>query len=256
VQRWRQERTIKKHAIPDALWDTTLSRFPFLTVLDDSERGRLRDLSSLFLADKQFSGAQGLDVTDEMALAVAAQACLPILNLGLGWYDGFIGIVMHAGEMLARREATDEDGIVHRYDEALTGEAVERGPITLSWQDVASAGDGAASGYNVVIHELAHVLDMRNGEADGMPPLVDRELRHLWRRTFSKNYESFCQRVDTGEDTWLDPYGSEAPSEFFAVACEAFFVAPHAFQAEHAELYGLLSRFFQQDPATRSPAPR
>jgi len=201
LQRWRTERTLQRRAIPDALWDQTLERFRFLGGLGDADSVRLREMSTLFLAHKQFSGAHGLVVTDAMAVAVAAQACLPILHLGLDWYDGFVGIVMHADEMLARRESVDNDGVVHQYDEALSGEAIERGPVTLSWQDVACAGESAASGYNVVIHELAHVLDMRDGVADGMPPLPERELRRQWQQTFRAHYESFCDRVDAGEET-------------------------------------------------------
>jgi hypothetical protein len=252
LRRWRDQLTLTRRPIPDALWDTTLARFPFLAALSQTDAQHLREMSTLFLARKEFSGAQGLTVTDDMAVAIAAQACLPILKLGLGWYDGFIGIVVHAGEVVARREVMDEDGVVHHYDEPLSGEAMEGGPVTLSWQDVADAGNSAEWGYNVVIHEFAHVLDMRDGQADGVPPLPSRAAHTEWQAVFGSHYEAFCAQVDAGVDTWLDPYGAEAPSEFFAVACEAFFVSPLDLQADHAEVYGLLRQFFQQDPALRA----
>lgn len=250
-RRWRDRRTLERRPIPDALWSATLTRFPFLSRLHHEEAQRLRQLTTLFLDRKEFSGAHGLHVTDDMAIAIAAQACLPIVHLGLEWYDGFVGIVVHADEVVARREVMDEDGVVHHYDEPLSGEAMEGGPVTLSWRDVAEAGSSAEWGYNVVIHEFAHVLDMRDGQADGMPPLPSRAAQAEWQAEFGASYEAFCAQVDAGQDTLLDPYGAEAPSEFFAVACEAFFVAPLDLQAEYAAVYGLLRQFFQLDPASR-----
>ena len=250
LRRWRDRRTLAQRAIPDALWSLTLARFPFLARRSAPELSRLRELSTLFLARKEFSGAHGLAVTDEMAVAIAAQACLPILQLGLDWYEGFVGIFVHPGEMLARREVMDDDGVVHGYDEALVGEALEGGPVTLSWADVHDAADGAESGYNVVIHEFAHVLDMRDGEPDGRPPLPTQAAREAWQAVFPAAYDDFVQRVDAGEETFLDPYGAEAPEEFFAVPCEAFFVAPRELLREHPGLYTLLRDFFRQDPAT------
>lgn len=251
-RRWRERRILDHRAIPGALWGETLDRLPFLANLPADDARRLREMSTLFLARKEFSGAQGLQVTDEMAVAIAAQACLPILNLGLDWYDGFVGIVVHPDEVVAKREVMDEDGVVHLYDEPLSGEAMEGGPVTLSWRDVAEAGDTAESGYNVVIHEFAHVLDMRDGEADGIPPLPTRAARDEWQAVLTHAYDAFCAEVDSGIDTWLDPYGAEAPGEFFAVACEAFFVSPQDLLADHPEVYALLVRFFRQDPALRT----
>jgi len=252
LRRWRDRRTLARRPIPDDLWLATLVRFPFLAQLGAEDARQLREMSTLFLDRKEFNGAQGLAVTDDMAVAIAAQACLPILHLGLDWYDSFIGIVVHADEVVARREVMDEDGVVHHYEEPLSGEAMEGGPVTLSWKDVAGAGNSAEWGYNVVIHEFAHVLDMRDGEANGMPALPSRNAQAEWRAVFDASYQRFCVQVDAGEETLLDPYGAEAPSEFFAVACEAFFVAPLDLQAEHPQVYRQLQQFFQQDPAARA----
>ena len=249
LKRRREARTLARRAIPDALWQLTLARFPFLLERSATDLSRLREMSTLFLAAKEFSGAHGLHVDDEMAVAIAAQACLPVLELGLAWYDSFVGIVVHADGALAQREFTDDDGVVHQYEEELSGEAMHGGPVMLSWRDVAESGESAEVGYNVVIHEFAHVLDMRDGLADGVPPLPDRAARERWLQVLEAEYAAFCAAVDEGDDTLLDPYAAEAIEEFFAVACEVFFVAPHDLLHEHKPLYELLRGFFRQDPA-------
>jgi MtfA peptidase len=251
LQQARRARVLKRRSIPDRLWQVTLARYAFLACLTPDDQARLRELTTLFLAEKEFFGARGLEVSDAMAVAIAAQACLPVLHLGLHWYDGFKGIVVHEGAVLARRELADESGVVHEFDEELTGEAMEGGPVTLSWSDVDEAGDSAAWGYNVVIHEFAHVLDMRDGVADGVPPLPDREQRERWQRAIEADYRSFCKAVDRGIDTTLDPYGAESVDEFFAVASEAFFTVPLEMKAAHPRLYTLLANFFGQNPAIR-----
>ena len=251
-QWWRRRRealTLQRRAIPDALWALTLARFPFITQRNADDRQRLRELATLFLADKEFAGMQGLEVDDGMAVAIAAQACLPILRLGLPAYDGFKGIVVHPDVVVARREVMDEDGVVHHYEEELSGEAMEGGPVMLSWRDVEDAGDSAAWGYNVVVHEFAHVLDMRDGAADGVPLLPDRAARERWLAVLEPQWIDFCERVDAGEDTLIDPYGAEAIDEFFAVASELFFVDANAMRREHPALYDLLAGYYRQDPA-------
>jgi MtfA peptidase len=252
LRSWREQRAVQRHAIPDALWQLTLLRYPFLAQRSEDDLAELRRLSSLFLASKEFHGVDGFEVTDEVAVAVAAQACLPVLRLGLSWYDGFVGIVMHEGEVVAQRSYQDEDGVVHEYDEELAGEAMEGGPLMLAWNAVAVSDDpaefGADAVYNVVIHEFAHVIDMRDGMADGVPPLESDE-RERWITVIDAEWEAFCKRLDAGEETLIDPYGGEAVEEFFAVAVEAFFVAPAAVRAEEPALYELLAGFFRQDPA-------
>lgn len=251
LKRWRDARTLERRAIPDALWRLTLTRFPFLALPIESDAIRLREMATLFLAEKEFTGAQGLEVDDEMAVAIAAQACLPVLNLGLHWYDGFIGIVIHADAVVAQREVEDESGVVHRFEEELTGEAMQGGPVMLSWRDVVEAGESADAGYNVVIHEFAHVLDMRNGHADGVPARPDRVAQDRWLQVLTAQYQAFCDTLQSGQDTLLDPYAAEAPEEFFAVTTEAFFVAAADFRAHHPEMHALLSEFYRQDPAAR-----
>jgi len=246
---WREQRALARRAIPDDLWELTLQRLPFLARLDEAERGELRRLCSLFLDRKQFHGAGGLEVSDDMALLIAAQACLPVLKLGLHLYDGFVGIVVHPDEVVAQRSVMDEDGIVHEYEENLTGEAMSGGPLMLAWADVQDAAEAADWAYNVVIHEFAHVIDMAAGATDGVPPLPDAAAREHWIEVLDTAYEDFCDLVDSGADTVVDPYGAQAVEEFFAVAVEAFFVAAVPFKRESPAVYELLAGYFRQDPA-------
>ncbi len=244
-----EQRAVARRPIPDDLWALTLARYPFLARRSAVDIAELRRLSSLFLDRKEFSGAQGLQIDDQMAVAIAAQACLPVLRLGLQAFDGFVGIVVHRDEVQVRREVTDENGLVHEYDEVLAGEAMEGGPVMLSWRDVDEAGESASWSYNVVVHEFAHVLDMADGLADGVPTLPTNAARIRWRSVLLEEYTAFCARVDAGQQTALDPYGAESPEEFFAVATEAFFVASQEMRDEHPALYALLAGYYQQDPA-------
>jgi Mlc titration factor MtfA (ptsG expression regulator) len=248
-QQHREQRLVERHAIPEALWRSVVVQLPFVFRLGEADRAELRRLTSLFLAQKEFNGAGGLIVDDAMAVSIAVQACLPVLRLGLDGYKRFVGIVVHPDEVVARRSEIDDDGVVHEYDETLTGEAMEGGPVMLSWSDVDGAGETADWGYNVVIHEFAHVLDMGDGVADGIPPLATAQQRTQWATVLEREWQVFRDRIERGEETLLDPYGAEAPEEFFAVAAESFFVAPADLLAEHPDFYRLLAGYFRQDPA-------
>ncbi|HWP11166.1 MAG TPA: M90 family metallopeptidase [Ramlibacter sp.] len=247
---WLRTKRHAAKAIPDGLWRDLLPRYPFLASRPEPELRRLRELAGQFLASKEFHGANGLVITDAIALAIAAQAVLPVLNLGLEWYDDFVGIVVHPGEVLARRTVTDEHGVVHHYDEVLAGEAMEGGPVMLNWSDVDSAGNTAEQGYNVVIHEFIHKIDMRDGAPDGCPHLPTRSAREAWLAVMRSEYQAFREKVIIaerfgGEPTWLDPYGATEIDEFFAVACEAYFVNRQRFDAEFPALTPLLDSFFR-----------
>ena len=250
LRQHREQRLLARRAIADEQWRQTLAQLPFLAARSPHDLERLRRMASLFLDRKEFSGAGGFVVDDAIALSVAVQACLPVLELGIGQYDGFVGIVMHADAVVAEREVVDEHGIVHRYDEELAGEAMEGGPLMLSWADV-QGGDrpDAAAAYNVVIHEFAHVLDMRDGAADGVPLLPSAQAREAWLAVLMPEYDRLCERVVCGYDTVLDPYAAESPGEFFAVASEAFFVTPRELKEEQPAMYWLLASYYRQDPA-------
>ncbi len=258
IRRWwqalrqrRERRVLERRAIDDGLWRQILAQLPFLASRPAHDLERLRRLASLFLDRKEFSGAGGFVVDDATALSVAVQACLPVLELGIEQYDGFVGIVMHADAVVAAREVTDEHGVVHHYDEVLAGEAMQGGPLMLSWADVqgGDAVEASSAAYNVVIHEFAHVLDMRDGVPDGVPLLPTAADRQAWLAVLTPEYDRFCERVVCGYETVLDAYAAESPDEFFAVASEAFFVTPRELKEEQPALYRLLASFYRQDPA-------
>ena len=237
----------RRQPIPNDLWAVTVTSLPFLDILAPDEQRQLRELAETFLADKEFSTTGGLVLTDEICVAIAAQGCLPILKLGLKAYRDWVGIIVYPDEFVVRRQFEDESGVVHEYDDVLSGEAWEGGPLIVSWHDVKMAGDG----YNVVIHEFAHKLDMLNGDADGMPALHSDLDEGEWQAVFGSAYDDFCQRVDGGEDTLIDPYASETPGEFFAVLSESFFEIPDVVAGEYPDLYDLLRRYYRQDPLAR-----
>jgi Mlc titration factor MtfA (ptsG expression regulator) len=251
--RRRDDAAVRRRAIPDDLWKRTLVRYPFLRWRSPEAQRELRRLTSLFLDRKEFTAAGGLRLTDAMAVSIAAQAVLPVLELGLARYDGFVGVVVHPDQVVAQRSVHDEDGLVHEYEEALAGEAVQGGPVMLSWRDVREGGRATAQGYNVVIHEFAHVLDMADGLSDGVPLLPAGLDRAQWLAVWQPQFEAFERRVEAEEDTVLDPYGASGIDEFFAVASESFFVNPHGLHDEHAPLYALLSRLYRQDTRTFTP---
>ncbi|AUN94882.1 M90 family metallopeptidase [Pseudazoarcus pumilus] len=231
--------------IPPETWQRVEARLPFLEFLETHERARLRELATGVLAHKQFHGAHEFALDDDMMLAIALQAALPVYRLGLDAYRGWVGIVVYPGDIVIPRSEVDEAGIVHEFDDEVLGEAWEAGPVLLSWHD----DEGRPDGVNVVIHEFAHKLDMANGGADGLPPLPAGMSVEAWARDFGAAYEALCRQVDMGLPTMLDPYAAEHPAEFFAVASEAFFETPQALRAAYPAVYAQLARFFGLDPA-------
>ncbi len=247
---WWRQRQGDRLAIPAALWDEVESGLPCLSHLTPDERTHLRQLARELIAEKQWSGAQGLRLTPRIQLTIALQACLPILHLGLDWYAGWVGIVVYPGDFLIPRRMIDEDGVVHEFDDEVMGEAWYGGPVLISWFEHPQE----ANGINVVIHEFAHKLDMKGGAADGLPPMHEGMSRQRWTDVMKRAFDDFQQRVDRGEETLLDPYGAELPTEFFAVASEAFFEAPQMLRGEYAEVYEQFKLFYRQDPAGRTSA--
>lgn len=234
--------------IPDELWRESIDRLAFLHWLDDTEILELRRLVARFLEEKEFSATGGLLLDDRMRLSIAIQGCLPILRLGLEWYSGWVGIVVYPSEFVIPRSIVDHDGVVHEYDEVASGEAWSDGPLLISWQDVTMAGEG----YNVVIHEFAHKLDMRNGDADGLPPLHAGMSHADWETTLLEAYDDFCERVDSAEaagmHTDIDPYAAESPGEFFAVLSEVFFEDPALLRSSYPAVYRQFTAFYRIDP--------
>ena len=248
-RRWRRRRILERHSIPDEHWAATLKAVPALARLTAEQRDRLRELTLLFLHEKHFEAARGMALDEAKCVRIAALACLPILELGLDAYRLFKSVVVHPDEFVVRdRTYEDEDGVVHTGDDVLSGEAHEQGPVVLAWSEVEASGRG--EGFNVVVHEFVHKLDMLGGEADGVPPLHGDMRVPDWVAAFDAAYDDLCEQLDRGEEPWLDPYAAEDASEFFAVCAEMFFDVPLELRAEYPDVYEQLRRYFKQDPAS------
>ena len=244
----RRRRALKNTEVDNALWQATLDGLPFLKGLHVEELDRLRDLAVLFLHEKEMHGAGDFPLDDRIRLSIAVQACVPILNLGLDFYDGWVGVIVYPGEFKVARTIVDEDGVVHEFDDALSGEAWPDGPVVLSWQDASLSEPG----YNVVIHEFAHKIHMLQGDDDAGFPRPHADMDNArWDMSFEAAYARFCGAVDRELPTRMDPYGAEHPAEFFAVASETFFTDAAGLRDEFPAVYRELSAFYRQDPLAR-----
>lgn len=246
-RRWRRRRWLQHHPPDPRCWQTVRTRLPLLGFLDEQEQARLAALSALFIHEKQWFLQEGLELGDGERLGIAAQACLPILKLDLDWYRGWHSLVIYPDSFLVSQDYADEAGVVHHHQEARAGEVWPTGPMVLSWADIQARWDSA--GFNVIIHECSHRLDMLNGEANGRPPLHPEMSPQRWARVLGEHYQALSRAVERGEETFLDPYGTEHPAEFFAVASETFFTLPAGLRDHHPALYAELSAFYRQDPA-------
>ena len=210
------------HALDEQAWQSTM-QLPVFGGLDGDERAQLHELATQLLADKLISGEGGAEVDDGMATVIAAFAVLPVLNLGYDWYKGWREIVVYPGEYVYDGEQMDAAGIVHQVHHVRSGEAMTGGPMVLSWQDVERCGQG--TGFNVVIHEFAHKLDMNNGHANGRPPLHSGMSPEDWARDFQAAYDDLCRRVDAGGRVPVHPYATGRAAEVFAAVAGYFFEA-------------------------------
>ncbi|OGA30582.1 MAG: hypothetical protein A3F77_12420 [Betaproteobacteria bacterium RIFCSPLOWO2_12_FULL_67_28] len=251
LRNWRRRRIVARHPLEERLWRRARARLPFLAGLSAGDERRLKEMAMVFLAEKQFTPVRGTVLGDGDRVSIALQACLPVLELGLDWYDGWVGIVVHPSDFKVSRSETDEHGVVHEWNDTLAGEAWPGGPVVLSWDALDEAGSVALGGANVVLHEFAHKLDMMDGEVDGVPPLPTPQARRAWIAVLERELARFRREVDAGRETFLDPYAAEHEAEFFAVASEAFFESPNALQADFPQLYDLFRSFYRQDPAPR-----
>ncbi|MFY9329310.1 MAG: M90 family metallopeptidase [Georgfuchsia sp.] len=245
--------TLRHHPVPRDAWNRLMREADIFSGLSAVEKAHLRALTTLFLQRKEISGASGLTVSAEMALAVAAQACLLILKLGLDCYDGWVEVVIYPGAFRVVRDNTDAMGLVSRQDRILSGESWSRGPVILSWDDVAHDLSEPDPGFNVVVHEFAHKLDMLDGSANGMPPLHPGMVRQQWSAVFSDAFSRLQQQQEEGHPG-INAYGATAPEEFFAVTSEYFFADPHALRHQFPAVYEQLALFYRQDPASRHKA--
>jgi Mlc titration factor MtfA (ptsG expression regulator) len=222
--------------------------------LSPDERTQLEDLTKVFVADVRWEPARGFEITDEMRVLVAAQACLLVLGLDEAVLDGRAfahvrSIILHPSTVvLDGTRTTDTPGVVSSGPSHLDGEAHHRGPVLLSWSAVRTEALHPLRGRNVVFHEFAHQLDMLDGTVDGTPPLLDGDRRRRWIDVCTREFEA----VRSGDDHLLRGYAATDPGEFFAVATEVFFTLPVELREQHADLYSVLADFYRQDPAARA----
>ena len=248
---WRRTRILANHPLDGATWRATVAALPLLDCLPDDDLVRLRELATLFVHDKVFSGAHGLEVDPAMRIAIAAQACLPVLELGAAWLTGWRSVIVYPESFVVDLEEPDEDGVIHAIRDERIGESWARGPLILSWADARPGAEPFGEGSNVVTHEIAHKLDQHDGHSNGCPPLHPGMDRTAWQRDLQAAYDALCREVESGRATWIDPYATEAPDEFFAVLSEHFFTAPDAVMELVPAVYDQLRAFYRQDPLAR-----
>ncbi|MBF0126927.1 MAG: zinc-dependent peptidase [Magnetococcales bacterium] len=233
------------------VWRVLMERGCLFGGLTSDERLRLRQLVELFLHEKNLDPVGGLVMDAGKRLLLASQACLPILQLGLDACDNWSTLIVYPGKFIPDAPEMDPVGVVHPPEPRI-GESWPDGPIIVSWRDVKRDFLGEWDyPMNVVIHEVCHQLDVRNGAFDGMPPLPEGMDPRGWVKDFSMAYSHLQRVCEGGRETHLDPYAAESPAEFFAVACETFFVAPEVLVGVYPRVYHHLSRYFRQDPFAR-----
>jgi Mlc titration factor MtfA (ptsG expression regulator) len=236
--------------IDPTLWDTTCHRAAWLQQLDAARRERLRVLAARFLHEKTISPAAGLQLEDADGVLLAALCCLPLLELGEVGLRGWSQLIVYPDAFRVHRSQVDAAGVLHEWDDALIGESWDSGPLILSWADIQADIADPEAGFCVAVHEMAHKIDTLDGAIDGTPPLP-RAWQKQWAADFQQAYDAFCDAVDRGRETQIDPYASEAPEEFFAVVSEYHFSAPALLACEMPAVAAHLQRFYGPSPLMR-----
>ncbi|MGF6710283.1 Mlc titration factor MtfA (ptsG expression regulator) [Luteibacter sp. W1I16] len=235
--------------IDDAAWRQAVQRVPLAKALDAPRAHYLRQLAAIFLHGKRFHAMGDAPLDDFWRLAIAMQASLPALPHGPKAFKGWTNVLVYPGEFNVRRSHRDAPtGVVTDSDDTLIGEAWERGPMILSLADVALDLEAPWDGFNVVIHEMAHKLDMLSGPANGVPPLPSSMNRRQWIETMQRGYDRLSKAVERGRRTAIDPYAAEAPEEYFAVTSELHFSQPDLLREAEPDVARLLDAFYGPSP--------
>ncbi|MEW6765894.1 MAG: M90 family metallopeptidase [Pseudomonadota bacterium] len=242
LRAWRRQRILARHPIAETDWRAAVEATPVLQRLSAPEHAGLRELATLFLHRTPFSPAGGMTLTPVMLARIAALACLPVLHLPEDALDDITTVIVYPDAFVPEVEEMDEAGVVHRRREVRGGESWGHGIIVLAWTDVEASGQGA--GYNVVIHEVAHVLDRGNGITNGFPPLPRDMRAEEWTAAFSAAFDDLNHRLDRREHTPIDPYAAEAPEEFFAVTSELYFEQPETLRSAYPAVFAQLAGYY------------
>lgn len=251
----RRRARIRQRPFPPA-WLAVIERnVPMYARLSAEEQDELRQRVLVFVAEKNFEGAGGLEMTDEIRVTIAAQACILLLRLDDDdYYPRLKSIVVYPSAYRVPREQRD-GAVTHEGEAVHLGESWQHGAVVLAWSSARRGAADPRDGQNVILHEFAHQLDQEDGAADGTPELDQWAFYAPWGRVLSEHYLVLRKAARGGGKTVLDKYGATNEAEFFAVATEAFFERPTLLQARHPELYGELARYFGQDPAARAAVP-
>lgn len=224
---------------------------PYYHNLSPEERTELHGHIQVFLHEKKFEGCAGLEITDEIRVTIAAQACILLLHRQTDYFPLMKTILVYPHHYLASTTRRLPGGIVEERVQGRLGESWKRGPIVLSWDDVLRGAADPNDGHNVVFHEFAHQIDSESGAMDGAPELPHPAMYTAWARIMSSEYNNLIRALGRNHRHLIDAYGASNPAEFFAVVTEAFFEKPHQLKNSHPELYEQIRAFYQQDPAGR-----
>lgn len=246
-KRRRRER-LRATPFPAAWAEIIEKNVPLYQRLGEADRRELQGHIQVFLGEKHFEGCGGLELTDEVRVTIAAQACLLLLHRETDDYRRLITILVYPSAYEAKGVEPIGGGFVIEGPQGRLGEAWQDGVVILSWDDVRRGAADVRDGQNVVLHEFAHQLDQEDGAADGAPILERRSLYVAWARVLSAEYEQLRQDSKRHRKTVLDTYGATNPAEFFAVATECFFEKPAQLKRKHPELYEELKEYYHQDP--------
>jgi MtfA peptidase len=222
---------------------------PFAAKLGEADRAELEGLVRIFLAEKAFEGCGGLELTEEIRVTIAVQACFLLLHRETDMYPGVDAILVYPSAYRAPTQRND-GGVVIESNQTRLGESWTRGVVVLAWDHVKSGALRPSDGHNVVLHEFAHQLDSEGGAMDGAPDLGARERYGSWAQVLGHEFADLSRRLHTGRPSDIDAYGATSPAEFFAVITEMFFERPHAMKDHHPQLYDELAAFYRQDPAS------
>ena len=250
--RERQRQALRQRPFPSGWRDVLRQRVALYPRLPADLQLQLKQHMQVFLAEKTFIGCQGLPITDEMRVTIAAHACLLILNRPSGYYPYLRQILVYPDSFVVERDHTDHVGVAHRARQVLAGESWSEGQVVLSWQDTLDGAAVADDGQNVAIHEFAHQLDQETGRANGAPMLAGRAQRQRWSSVLSTEFMTLQARVSRGAPNLFCDYGATDPAEFFAVVSEVFFEQPTQMAQAHPALYQEFSLFYQLDPVNWS----
>jgi len=252
MPRWLKERRrqkLREREFPEAWREIMERNVPLVRRLPVADRKELEEDVLIFASEKNFEGAGGLKMTDEIRVTIAAQACILLLHRKTDYYPGLYSIIVYPHAYIAPQRVQEGRGIIVEGLQQRLGESCTRGAVVLSWDDVLYGAADMHDGHNVVFHEFAHQLDAQDGSMDGAPILSDHSMYATWARVLGKEYERLQQDASLGKETLLDQYGATNPAEFFAVATEFFFEKPRQLLQQLPQLYDELRRYYKQDPA-------